>query len=253
VQAYSVGDAFSWAWNKFTSNAVALIVPTLVYGLILAVVYGIVYGLAMALAPETVTTYDSYGNGYDYSASSTLGLASLSVLVVGGIVMLIVGAAMQSAYLAGLLDIANGQPVTVGSFFKPRNIGAVIIASVIISIVTSIGYVLCVIPGLAVSIFTLFATVAIVDRNLSPIDSIKHSVEITRAHFGQVLLAWLLVAVIAIVGSLVCGIGLLVALPFAGLFLVYTYRKLSGGQLDELNPQPLPPGPPEQFGQPSTQ
>ena len=214
------------------------------YGLILGVVYGIVYGLALALAPDTVTTYDSYGNGFEYSASSSLGLASISVLVVGGIVMLVVGAAMQSAYLAGLLDIANGQPVTVGSFFKPRNIGAVIIATVIIGILTAIGYVLCVIPGIAVAIFTLFATVAVVDRNMSPIDAIKHSVEITRAHFGQVFLAWLLVGVITFVGSLVCGIGLLVALPFAGLFLVYTYRKLSGAQLAELNPQPLPPGPP---------
>lgn len=251
AQAYSVGDAFSWAWDKFSSNAVALIVPTLVYGVIAGVLYGIVYGLALALAPETVTTYnDSYGNGFEYSASASFGAASLAVLVVGGIVLLVVVAAMQSAYLAGVLDIANGQSVTVGSFFKPRYVGAVILATVIVSILTSIGYVLCIIPGLAVSIFTLFTTIAVVDRNMSPIDAIKHSVEITRANFGQVLLAWLLTAVIAIVGSLLCGIGLLVALPFAALFLVYTYRRLSGGQLAELNPQPLPPGPPPQAAPP---
>ncbi|HYZ66772.1 MAG TPA: YciC family protein, partial [Mycobacterium sp.] len=137
------------------------------------------------------------------------------------------------------------QPVTVGSFFKPRYVGAVILATIIVGILTSIGYALCIIPGIAVSIFTLFTTVAVVDRNMSPIDAIKHSVEITRANFGQVLLAWLLTGVIALVGSLVCGIGLIVALPFAALFLVYTYRKLSGGQLAELHPQPLPPGPPQ--------
>ena len=33
---YSVGDAFSWAWNKFSKNVAALIVPTLVYVLIVA-------------------------------------------------------------------------------------------------------------------------------------------------------------------------------------------------------------------------
>jgi uncharacterized membrane protein len=217
---------------------------------IVGVLYGIVYGLAVALAPETVTTYNDYGSGFEYSANTSLGAASLAVLVVGGIVLLVVGAAMQSAYLAGVLDIANGQSVTIGSFFKPRYLGAVILATVIVAILTSIGYALCVIPGLAVSIFTLFTIIAVLDRNMSPIDAIKHSVEITRANFGQVLLAWLLTAVIAIVGSLLCGIGLLVALPFAALFLVYTYRKLTGGQLAELNPQPLPPGPPPEAAPP---
>lgn len=239
-----MGDAFSWAWNRFSSNAVALIVPTLVYSVIAGVLYAIVYFGAIALAPSTVTTYDSYGNGYEYSASASFGAASIAVLVVGFIVLLIVVAAMESAYLVGVLDIANGQPVTIGSFFKPRYVGAVILTTLIVGILTSIGYALCVIPGLAVSIFTLFATVAVVDRHMSAIDAIKHSVEITRAHFGQVLLAWLLTAIIAFIGSLVCGIGLLVALPVAALFLVYTYRTLGGGQLAGLNPQPLPPAPP---------
>ncbi|HEX2284598.1 MAG TPA: hypothetical protein VHI10_07185 [Mycobacterium sp.] len=244
--AYSIGDAFSWAWNKFTKNAVPLIVATLVYAVIAGVIYGIIYGLAFALAPDTVTTYDSYDTGFEYSTSASLGAASLAVLVIGGILMLVVMAAIQSAYLAGSLDIANGQPVTIGSFFKPRNVGSVILATLIVGILTSIGYALCVIPGLIVAIFLLFTTVAVVDRNLGAIDAIKHSFEIAKANFVQVLLTWLMVFVITFVGALLCGVGLLVALPVATLFLVYAYRRLTGGQLAELNPQPLPPGPPQQ-------
>jgi uncharacterized membrane protein len=52
----------------------------------------------------------------------------------------------------------------------------------------------------------------------------------------QVLLAWLIIGVITTVGAIVCGIGLIVALPVAALFLVYTYRKLGGGQLAPLTP-----------------
>lgn len=252
AQPFSVGDALSWAWNKFTQNAVALIVPTLVYSVILGIVYGIVYGLAFALAPDTVTTYDSYGSGFEYSASASLGVASILVLALGGLVMLVLVAAMESAYLGGVFDIANGQPVAIGSFFKPRNIGAVILTSVIVSILTSIGYALCVIPGLVVAIFTIFALPAVIDRNMSPIDAIKHSVEIARANIGPVILTWLTMVVIVFVGALVCGVGLLVAVPVAALLLVYSYRKLSGGAIAELNPQPLPPGPP-QMGPPPMQ
>ena len=236
AQGFNVGEAFSWAWNKFSKNPGPLIIATLVFGLILGVLYGIIYGIAVALAPDTVSSYDSYGGGFSYSASSSLGAASIAVLVLGGLVLLVVAGAIQSAYLGGLLDIANGQPVTAGSFFKPRNVGSVVIASVIIGILTAIGNFLCVIPGLIVGIFTVFATVAIVDRNLKPMDGIKASFELAKANFVQVLLTWLLVAVIIAVGALLCGVGLLVAVPVATLFLVYSWRKLSGGPVAPLTP-----------------
>ena len=202
------------------------------YAVIAGVLFGIVYGIAMALAPDA--DYESYDGGFSYSAS--LGGASLAVLVLGGLVLLVVVGAIQSAYLAGLLDIANGQPVTAGSFFKPRNVGSVVIAAVIVGILTAIGNFLCVIPGLIVGILTIYTTVAIVDRNLKPIDGIKASFELAKANFVQVLLTWLLVIVIMAVGALVCGIGLLVAIPVASLFLVYSWRRLTGGPIAPLTP-----------------
>jgi uncharacterized membrane protein len=232
----NIGEAFSWAWNKFSKNAAPLIVSTLIYGVIVGVVYGIVYGLALLVAPDPVSYYDSSGSGFSYSYSAGFGAASIAVLALGGLVLLVVVGAIQSAYLGGLLDIANGQPVTIGSFFKPRNVGGVVLAAVIVGVLTSIGYFLCVIPGLAVAIFTIFTTILVVERNLSPIDAIKASIDIVKANFVQVLLAWLIIGVITTVGAVVCGIGLIVALPVAALFLVYTYRKLGGGQVAPLTP-----------------
>ena len=249
AQQFSIGDGLSWAWNQFTTNAVPLLVATVVYGVIIGVIYGIVYGLAFALAPDSVTSYNSYGGGFDYQSSTSFGAGSIAVMVIGGIILFIVVAAIQSAYIAGLLDIANGQQVSIGSFFKPRSIGNVILATVIIGVLTSIGYALCVLPGVAVAIFTMFAIVALLDRNLSAIDSIKASFEIAKANFVQVLLTWLVIAAIGIVGALVCGVGLLVAVPVAALLEVFAYRRLSGGQV-ALNPQPLPPGPPPQAAPP---
>jgi uncharacterized membrane protein len=232
----NIGEAFTWAWNKFSKNAVPLIVATLIYGVIVGVLYAIVYAVAMLLAPDPVTYYDSYGSGFSASYSAGFGAASIAVLALGGLVLFVVIGAIQSAYLGALLDIANGQPVAIGSFFKPRNVGSVVLAAVIVGVLTSIGYALCVLPGLVVAIFTIFTTILIVDRNLSPIDAIKASIDIVKANFVQVLLAWLIIGVITTVGAIVCGIGLIVALPVAALFLVYTYRKLSGGQLAPLTP-----------------
>jgi uncharacterized membrane protein len=234
--AVSIGEAFSWAWNKFSKNAVALIVPTLVYGLIVAVVYGIFYGLAIALAPNHVSSYDSSEGGFSYSFTSGFGPASLAMIFLGGVVTFVVVGAISSAYYAGLLDIANGEPVTIGSFFKPRNVGSVLIASLIIGILTSIGQALCVLPGLLVGLFTLFSLVLIVDRNVAPIDSLKTSFQMVTSNFVPVLLAWLVMGVIVAVGALLCGIGLIVAVPVAALFLVHTYRRVGGGAIAPLSP-----------------
>jgi len=231
AQALNVGEAFSWAWNKFSKNAAALIVPTLIYGAIVAIIGIATWVLAGLLAPET--SVESYGYSYSYEAS--FGFASILVLIVGYLILIVVAAAIQSAFLGGLLDIANGQPVTIGSFFKPRNVGSVIIATLIIGIAAGL-LSFCFIGGIVVSLFTLFATVIIVDRNTPPIDGIKESFEITKNNFVPVILALLVIYATVAVGALVCGIGLIVALPVAGLFLVYTYRKLTGGHVAPLTP-----------------
>jgi uncharacterized membrane protein len=82
----------------------------------------------------------------------------------------------------------------------------------------------------------MFTIVALLDRNLSPIDAIKNSFEITTKNVGNAVLAWLVMAAIIVVGALVCLVGLIVAAPVAALFEVYTYRRLTGGQVAPLTP-----------------
>lgn len=227
---YSVGDAFSWAWNKFSKNAVPLIVATLAYGLIIIAIQALTNALSAAVDPGDSTNYMSDGSGFafSYSVDSPAGVI---VAFIGWLVSLVVAAAVQSAYLGGVLDIADGREVSMGSFFRPRNIGAVIIAGLIVGVITTVGLLLCVIPGLIASIMLMFTVVSLIDRNIAPLDAVKTSFNISRTHFGNVVLAWLAMVVTVVVGALLCGVGLLVAAPVATLILVYTYRVLTGGQV----------------------
>jgi uncharacterized membrane protein len=245
-----VGAAFSWAWNKFSKNAGPIIIATLIYGAVLGVLGAIFYGILIFAILGSVgsvaslpTTTDAYGNTIvDPQAAADaggllggIGIGAFLFIIIAALVMVVVGGAISSAYLGGLLDIANGTPVEVGSFLKPRSIGSVILASLIIGVVSGIS-ILVIVGPLVVAIFTIFTSVSIVERNLSPIDGIKNSFELVKANFVPVLLTYLLIYVITAVGGALCGIGLLVAWPVAQLLLIYTYRKLSGGQLAPLTP-----------------
>ncbi|MGB5112533.1 MAG: hypothetical protein WBO08_13315 [Mycobacterium sp.] len=223
--AYSVGEAVSWAWNKFSKNAAAILVPTIVFGL----VYGVVQGIIQLISSQFTTT--AYG---EYSASYSMGTGGIVVSLLGGAVMLVVVAVVQSAYIGGMLDIANGQPVEIGSFFKPRNVVNVIIASVVSGLIVFVGVLLFVVPGIIATIMLLFTTVIVIDRNTSGIDGVTSSFEIGKKNFGPMALTWLATIGIAILGVLVCFVGLLVAYPVISLITVYAYRRLTGGQVAPL-------------------
>ena len=76
-------------------------------------------------------------------------------------------------------------------FFKPRNVGGMIIATLIVGVLTTIGMVLCVVPGLLVSIFTMFD--GGIARQESAADRRdKASFEIVKAKFIDCLLVWLM-------------------------------------------------------------
>jgi uncharacterized membrane protein len=241
---FSVGEAVRWAGNKFTQNAVTLIVPVLVYGVLIALLAGVAAGLPPLLGQSTATTStDSYGNSVS-GTEVTLGAASYAVMVVGYILLFIVGIFMSAALLTGCLDIADGKPVSIGSFFKPRNLGPVLLTAVLIALGTWIGTLACVIPGLIFAFLVQFALPFVIDRSLSPVDSIKASIATTRSNLGGAFLSWLVQGAIVLVGELLCGVGLLAALPIALLIQVYTYRKLSGGQVVAQDQPSYQPGPP---------
>jgi uncharacterized membrane protein len=235
---FSVGAAFSWAWNAFTKNAAALIVPTLVYGLLFAA------ASTLNFVGQNMTTHTTTFDASDYDFSTNLSPTGTAIVGLGYVVSLIVTAYAQAAFLSGCLDIADGRPVSIGSFFKPRNLGMAFLAAFLVSIVTSIGYAACFLPGVVVGIFTQFIILFVVDRSQNAIKGFSSGFSLVGSNFANALLVWLASMAAIFVGALACGVGLLVAAPLVALILTYAYRKLSGGQVVGLQQPGYQPGPP---------
>ncbi|WP_019200667.1 hypothetical protein [Tsukamurella sp. 1534] len=229
-QRFNVGDAVNWAWNKFTKNAVALIVPILVYGLALIAITVLGYFLLFSIILGTSTTD---AEGYlEMSSGGTVG-ATVAMAVLT-LVLGILGYIVQAAYVTGLLDIADGREVSIGSFFKPRNTGQVVLAAVIIGVVSAI---LSVIPfvgtiaSIVIAFLTMFVIPVIIDRGLPAIEGFKQGFAVIQRDIGNSLLVFVISFLISLIGACLCGVGLLVAAPVAGLLIVNAYRLLSGGQV----------------------
>ncbi|GFP47210.1 hypothetical protein MKANGN_10880 [Mycobacterium kansasii] len=243
---FNVGEAISWAWNKFTKNVAALVVPLVIYGLTMAAVIGIPLAIAFATAQTTTTTVVEYDYSY-HTTSAEFSAIGWILTIIGYIALFFVVAYMHAGLLTGCLDIADGKPVSIGTFFKPRNVGAVVLTSFLLAVGAMI--LSCTIVGpLVLAFFAQFAIAFVVDKSLSPIESIKASIATVRGELGSSALSWLVQYAAVLIGELACLVGMVVGVPVAALVQVYTYRKLTGGQVVPVEqtapPGGYPPGPP---------
>jgi uncharacterized membrane protein len=228
---FSAGDAFNWAWNKFTKNAAALIVPMLIYGLAMLV---LVLLMSFVLPAIGLAALGPGGSSGDSAGSAAAGAGFFGFLLSSALfsfVLFLAGFYIQGAFVSGCLEIADGRQVSISSFLRPpRNLGSVFLAALLIAIGTAVGYMLCFIPGIIFAFFSMFTIPFVVDRSLSPVDAIKASFTTVNKNLGSALLAYLIVVAVALVGNAVC-VGGLISIPVSLLIMTYTYRRLSGGQV----------------------
>lgn len=244
---FSIGAAINWSWNRFTQNAVAFVIPVLVYAGALAAVIGGMIALVINLSDRTTVSYtDVYGSTAE-SMDMTMTPAASITMLVGYVALFVVVMYLHAGLTTGCLDIADGKPVTIGTFFKPRNLGRVLLTGLLVVMGMAIGSALCIIPGLVFGFFAQFAIVAAVDKSLSPIESLKASIAAAKSDFGGSVLSWLVQYAALLIGELLCFVGMLAGVPIAALVQAYSYRKLSGGFVAEttppIYPAGMPPGP----------
>ena len=115
----------------------------------------------------------------------------------------------------------------------PRAFGAldipkVLLVGLLLSVITTVGYLACVLPGLVFSIFSFFTVYFVVDKAKEPVEAIGSSCTLVGRNFGNSLLSGLLAGLVLIAGALLCLVGLLAAVPVVTLAGAYAYRRFQG-------------------------
>jgi len=203
----SVGDAISYGWSKFSGNAGVWII----FMLVAFVIQGLISGIF---------------NGFDFTGDTTE-FSALSI--VGSIVSAIVGYLIQAAFVRGALAETDGQRPAFGTFLQIGPIAAVIVAGLLVGIGTTIGLVLCIIPGLVFAFFAWWTMQFVIDRNQDAVTAIKSSINAVKSNAGTLFLLALALFGLNLLGALLCLIGLLVTVPVSIIAVTYAYRVTTGG------------------------
>lgn len=208
-----------------------MLVPILI---VLAVVIVLQIVVQLILRATLLGTHDCTQTIFGQSVETQCGPGFFVSLIATGLAGLVVSLVVQmlgAGLIKNALNVADGQPTSVGEIAAWATKPQVIVAALIVSVATFVGTLLCYVPGIIVGFLLNWTMFYVVDKGLAPMEAAKASVSFATSHLGETVVFYLLGIVAFIVGALLCLVGLLVAAPVVLIGAAYTFRRLSGEQV----------------------
>ncbi|HEY7105323.1 MAG TPA: hypothetical protein VH986_02875 [Acidimicrobiia bacterium] len=204
-QPVSIGDAVSYGWGAYWKNVGPMVVIVLII-----VAIEIVFSL-IGSAFNSVVAQIFFG-------------------LIGWLLGLFLGLGLFRVSLA----ITRGERPEVSEVFRTEGYGPYIVASIVFGIGFYIGLILCIIPGIIFAVvFGFYGFVAAEQGNAAvAMDTLRRAAEITRGHRWQLFGLAIVLALINLVGALLCGVGLLFTAGITLIAWAYTYRRISGEPIE---------------------
>ena len=205
------------AWANLDGMKMTFWLAAIVY----IIIYAVVTGIVAALVGRS---FDPITNDFNIVAF----IAELSV----GLVMAPLGAGL---FMIGLKH-SVGATIAVGELFKHFDkIIPLFIAYIISTVLTGLGFILLIIPGIYLAIAFSMAIPLVVEKNMAPWEALMTSRKAVTHKWFPMFGFSLLSALIMLAGVLALVVGLIWAVPLIILAAATIYRDMFGVEETTLN------------------
>ncbi|MFZ4931341.1 beta-carotene 15,15'-monooxygenase [Chryseobacterium sp. Mn2064] len=141
---------------------------------------------------------------------------------------------LLSPLYVGLIYMVNKyntkNPIEFSDLFigYRQNFVNILIYSLLSGIISTVAFVLCVLPGFFVYPLLLIGYPILLFENASATDALKKSFNIAKENYGIFLLTTFLGVLISVAGVILCGIGIILTAPFMMIVMYSTYCAFLG-------------------------
>lgn len=163
-------------------------------------------------------------------------LALGSVPYVGGCVQLVIGGAIMVGIWRAILGVVDGRRPEIGMMFSGFDrFGEAFLATLVGGVLTFLGLLALVVPGVLLSLMWCFALAILAERRVGFWEAFRLSAALTRGYRWKLFLLGLANLLLVLLGLLACCVGIFVAeaVAFTALALAYRFierEKASHGQ-----------------------
>jgi uncharacterized membrane protein len=211
-----VGAAYGNAWRQVWSHFLLLFVV------------GIIFWVAESIA-------QSYDHGWGWNNwDDPEGFGVFDAVRIVTAVQMSIFAALFSIFVVNplsygrsfvYLKAARNERASVGDMFEPfRDYLNVVVAAFVVGVITTLGFLFLIIPGIIFSCKLAFVPFIVVDKKMSAMDAIKESWDMTRGYAFMVFLIGLLSIPIVMLGFMCFIVGLIPALMIIKLAFASLYH-----------------------------
>ncbi len=217
-QSPTVFGSYGHAWRTLLTYFLELLLITAAYiALTLPTI-----GLWGDDAAEFLSKYVSF-NLIFFEISGAPGAVLFSVAY-----MILLEWPLQFGLDFASLTAARSEPPKIGTLFAAfRNYWNAVLASLLVTAIVVIGFVMLIIPGIFFFVKLMFVPYLVVDRRMEAVAAVKESWRMTRGHGWKIFGILLLAIPVGLLGLLAFGIGIIVSIMWVNLALASLYRTVS--------------------------
>ena len=145
---------------------------------------------------------------------------------------IIVSGPIYTIFMAGLfkyyLKLIRGESPGIGDAFSGfgPSIGQLILLSLVMNILTLIGYALCLVPGIYLAVAWFFSIPLVIDRQMGFWQAMELSRKMVNKHWFLMFVFLLVYGLLSMAGIIACCIGIFVTLPIGIGALMYAYETI---------------------------
>ena len=153
---------------------------------------------------------------------------SIAGSIIANLIGAIVSGFLALGYIRNIFQALDGdEPQTSAYRQEARKVITYFVANLLLGIITVVGLVLFIIPGIYLLLRLQFAAAFIVEEDAGIMESLKRSWEITRGQEMPLFLLMLAMIGFLLLGLIVFVIGVFVTAPYVYMIYCYTFRKLN--------------------------
>jgi hypothetical protein len=139
---------------------------------------------------------------------------------------------VYTVFIAGLfkyyLKLIRGESAGIADAFSGfgRSTGQLILLSLVMNLLTLIGYVFCLIPGIYLAVAWFFSIPLVIDRQMGFWEAMELSRKMVNRHWFLVFAFLLVYGLLSMAGIIACCVGIFVTLSIGIAALMYAYETI---------------------------
>lgn len=222
-----VMDCFQRGFGLVKRNWKLAVVATLFF-ILACIVLNIPSFIGSMMAPNVASTAHSGAAHKSASVPTFVVMVSWTLKFVSSILTMLFMGPLCGGLSFFFIRLKRGENLIASDVFVgfKQSLKQLVLASVVYSLLTTLGLIFCIVPGIYLIVSYVFLFPLMLDRKMEFWEAMELSRKMVAKHWFTIGFIMLATAAVGVMGAVACGVGVIFTMPVAMATLMYAYEDI---------------------------